>query len=221
MGVWWRVSGSASRERAKAVVGKAAWGVDEVVAADGQGVAVAGDHPHGQITPGGGQPGGDGGGTAVDGVHAVGVHVVREAGGAADAGDEDDVLPGQAEFGHEALHGGQDGVVAAGQNLGALSVRRGTLPPYVAEGTVRLTEGGPGGKGVLERPENVASPPGSQPHRGESTIDTSPVPPGTRCGEPLVLPYGDGRVATELVPGTVVTPRIPSPHPIRCRWKPS
>ncbi len=91
----------------------AAQGVDEVVPADGQRVAVTGDDPDRQVAARGGQTGGDGGGPAVDGVHPVGVHVVREAGGAADAGDEDDVLPGQAEFGHEALDGGQDGVVAA------------------------------------------------------------------------------------------------------------
>ena len=66
-----------------------------------------------QVAPGGGEAGGDGGGAAVDGVHPVGVHVVREAGGAADAGDEDDVLLGQAELGHEALDGGEDRVVAA------------------------------------------------------------------------------------------------------------
>ncbi len=91
----------------------AAQGVDEVVAADGQRVAVAGDDPHAQVAAGGGEAGGDGGGAAVDGVHPVGVHVVREAGGAADAGDEDDVLPGQAQLRHEALHGGQHGVVTA------------------------------------------------------------------------------------------------------------
>ncbi|PSK43210.1 hypothetical protein B0E38_07886 [Streptomyces sp. 111WW2] len=91
----------------------AAQGVDEVVAADGERVAVPGDDPDRQVAAGGGEAGGDGGGAAVDGVHPVGVHVVREAGGAADAGDEDDVLAGEAELGHEALHGGEDGVVAA------------------------------------------------------------------------------------------------------------
>ena len=91
----------------------AAQRVDEVVAADGQRVAVTGDDPHRQVAPRGGQAGGDGRGAAVDGVHPVGVHVVREAGGAADAGDEDDVLLRQPELGHEALHGGEDGVVAA------------------------------------------------------------------------------------------------------------
>ncbi len=91
----------------------AAQGVDEVVAADAQGVAVAGDDPHGQVRAGDGEAGGDGRGAAVDGVHAVGVHVVREARRAADAGDEDDVLAAQAELGQEALDGGEDRVVAA------------------------------------------------------------------------------------------------------------
>ena len=91
----------------------AAQGVDEVVAADGQGVAVAGDDPDVEVGPGHGQAGGQGRGPAVDGVDAVGVHVVGEAGGAADAGDEDHVLPRDAELGHEHLDGGEDGVVAA------------------------------------------------------------------------------------------------------------
>ena len=49
----------------------------------------------------------------VDRVHAVGVHVVREPRRAADAADEDDVLLGHPQLGHEPLHGGQDGVVPA------------------------------------------------------------------------------------------------------------
>src|SRR5690606_25417446 len=57
--------------------------------------------------------GGDGGRTSVDGVHAVGVEVVGEAAGAADAGDEDDVLAAQPEVGQEGLDGLEDGVVAA------------------------------------------------------------------------------------------------------------
>src|SRR5262249_40669749 len=50
---------------------------------------------------------------AVDGVKAIGVHVVREPARAADPGDEDDVLLGDAEVGHRLLHGAQDGVVTA------------------------------------------------------------------------------------------------------------
>src|SRR4051812_43495242 len=54
-----------------------------------------------------------GGGAPVDGVHPVGVHVVGEAPGAADAGDEDDLLGRDAELGHEALDGSEHRVVAA------------------------------------------------------------------------------------------------------------
>src|SRR5207253_2645259 len=53
------------------------------------------------------------GGAAVDRVHAVGLHVVREARRAADARDEHHVLALDAELRHEALHRRQDRVVAA------------------------------------------------------------------------------------------------------------
>ena len=59
------------------------------------------------------QPGGERRGAAVDRVEAVGVHVVREAAGAADAGDEHHLLAGHAEGGEDLLHLGQDRVVAA------------------------------------------------------------------------------------------------------------
>ena len=61
----------------------------------------------------GGEPGRDGGRATVDRVHPVRLHVVREARGAADAGDEDDALARDAELGHELLDGGEDRVVAA------------------------------------------------------------------------------------------------------------
>ena len=91
----------------------ASQGVDQVVAADGEGVAVAGDDPHVEVRAGGGQAGGDGRGPAVDGVHPVGVHVVREPGGAPDARQEHGGLPAHAELGHQHLDGGQDRVVTA------------------------------------------------------------------------------------------------------------
>ena len=88
-------------------------GVDEVVAADRERVAVSGDDPDGEVGTRGGEPGRDRGRAAVDRVHPVRLHVVREAGGAADAGDEDDALARDAELGHELLDGGEDRVVAA------------------------------------------------------------------------------------------------------------
>ncbi len=91
----------------------AAQDVQDVVAADAQGVAVTGDHPDAELGPGGLEAGGDGRRAAVDAVEAVGVHVVGQAAGAADAGDEDDVLARDAEVGHDALGLGEDRVVAA------------------------------------------------------------------------------------------------------------
>ena len=91
----------------------AAQGVDEVVAADREAVAVAGDDPHLQVGVGQPQAGGEGRCAAVDGVEAVGVHVVGEAAGAADPGDERHLLARHADGGERLLHLGEDRVVPA------------------------------------------------------------------------------------------------------------
>ena len=57
----------------------------EMVAADGEAVAVARHLPHCEVRTGGLESCGDGGRTTMDGVHAVGVHVIREARRATDA----------------------------------------------------------------------------------------------------------------------------------------
>ncbi len=87
--------------------------VQQVVAADRQAVSVPRDHEDLELGPGELEPGRQGRGAAVDGVEAVGVHVVREAARAADARDEHDVLSRDAEIGHRLLHRAQDGVVPA------------------------------------------------------------------------------------------------------------
>jgi hypothetical protein len=108
--------------------------VDEVVAPDRERVAVTGDDPDGEVFACGGDAGRDGRGTSVDGVHAVGVEVVGEARGAADAGDEDDVLAAESQVGQEGLDGLEDCVVATagapphllvgGEVLAGLGLRR-------------------------------------------------------------------------------------------------
>ena len=59
-------------------------GMDEVVTADSQSVTVARHLPYGQVGVGNLGTCGYGGSTAVDGVHAVGGHIVRQTAGAAD-----------------------------------------------------------------------------------------------------------------------------------------
>ena len=78
----------------------AADGMDEVVAADGQAVAVARNLPYGDVRVGHLEAGGDGRGAPVDGLHGVGVHIVRKAAGAADAGDDGRLVGRDADFGH-------------------------------------------------------------------------------------------------------------------------
>ena len=87
--------------------------VDEVVPADRQRVAVARDHPDREIRPRHRESGRDRRRAAVDRVHPVGLHVVREARRAADAGHEHDPLALETELGHEALDDVEDRVVAA------------------------------------------------------------------------------------------------------------
>ena len=70
----------------------AAQHVDRVVAADRERVAVAGGDPDLEVGPRDLEAGGDRRRAAVDGVEAVGVHVVREAAGAADARDDHELL---------------------------------------------------------------------------------------------------------------------------------
>src|SRR5205807_3497094 len=71
-------------------------GMDQVVAADGEAVAVARDDPYLQIGPADLQSRRKGRGTPVDTVKAVGVHVVRKTAGAADSGDEHHLLAWEA-----------------------------------------------------------------------------------------------------------------------------
>ena len=84
-----------------------------VVAADRQSVAVAGDDPHVEIGIGELGACGDRGRSAVDRVEAIARHVIGKTARAADAGDENRLLPRDAEIRHRALHGFQDRIIAA------------------------------------------------------------------------------------------------------------
>ena len=91
----------------------AAQHVNGVIAADGEGVAVTGGYPDFEVGANGFYAGGYGWRAAVDGVEAKGVHVIREAGRAADAGNDHEVFALDAEVGEDGLDGGEDGVVTA------------------------------------------------------------------------------------------------------------
>ena len=71
----------------------AAHRMEDVVAADRERVPVTSDHPHHELGASLLEPGRDRRRAAVDRVEAVRIHVVRQAPGAADPGDEDDVSP--------------------------------------------------------------------------------------------------------------------------------
>ena len=113
----------------------AADGVDEVVAADGQRVAVTGRHPDREARVGHLDARCHGVGAAVDRVEAEGLHVVDEARRAADARYEREEVVGRVgavgNLGQCALHGVQNGVVAAAGApaylLVAFEIRRGVF----------------------------------------------------------------------------------------------
>ncbi len=91
----------------------AAQRVDQVVAADRHGVAVAGRDPDLELRPRHLEPGRHRRGAAVDRVEAEGVHVVRETAGAADPRHHHELLARDPELGEDLLHGREDRVVPA------------------------------------------------------------------------------------------------------------
>ncbi len=90
----------------------------QVVAADRVAVAIATEDEDVEIGTGKRDAGGEWQGAAVDEVDAVGVDEIGETRGAADAGDADDFLVGQAELLDDVEEGGEDGEVTAGRAPG-------------------------------------------------------------------------------------------------------
>ncbi len=86
--------------------------MDPVRGADAAAVAVAGVHEDVQVRPLHLDALGDRKRPAVKAVEAVGLHVVGEPAGAADARDEDGLLGRQLLVAAQPLHGRQDAVVA-------------------------------------------------------------------------------------------------------------
>ena len=85
--------------------------MNEVVAADGETVAVATHLPYGQVGVRHLATGSDGCGTTVNGVHAIGCHVVRQTAGTADTADDGCVGRRYANLGHCLVETGQEEVV--------------------------------------------------------------------------------------------------------------
>ena len=95
-----------------------ACGVDEVVAADGEGVAVAAEGEHVQVGPRDGKSAGEGQRTTVNVVHAVCLHKVREPAGAADAGHGGHVLVGDVPLLDQLVVDGEHGKITAARAPG-------------------------------------------------------------------------------------------------------
>ena len=91
----------------------AAQHVNGVIAANGKRIAVAGRNPNFEVRANRLYTSGNRGRTAVNGVKAERIHVIRKTAGAADTGDHNKILTLDAEVGKNRLNGGKNGVVAA------------------------------------------------------------------------------------------------------------
>ncbi len=119
----------------------------EVVAADGVSIAVAAKGKDAEVGASEADARGKGDGAAVDEVGAVGVDEVGETGGAADAGDGDDLFVGDVLFFEDFVECGKDGEVAAAGAPGGVVGGEGffgelgTLGEGFGGGTVDNVEG--------------------------------------------------------------------------------
>ena len=87
--------------------------MNQVVAADAEGIAVAGDDPDVQVRIGELDPGGDSRRASVNGVESVRGHVVGKTGRAADARHKDGVFSPHSQLRQRALNAFQDRIVSA------------------------------------------------------------------------------------------------------------
>src|SRR5260370_24785911 len=87
--------------------------MNRVIAADRERVAVTGGYPNFEIGANRFNPGCDRGSAAMNRMETERIHVVREAAGAADAGNHHKIFALDAELGKHRLHRGENGVVAA------------------------------------------------------------------------------------------------------------
>ncbi len=122
--------------------------VIEMVAADGEAVAVAAEEKDVEIGPGQADAGGERDGAPVNEMRAVAVHEIGEARGTTDPGEGDDLLVIELPFLDHFVIGGEDGEVAAAGAPGRVIGGDGFLGEFLADefqGGVRRSRGGGGG----------------------------------------------------------------------------
>lgn len=83
-----------------------------MISSYGKAIAISGDDPDAEFRSGGFEAAGDGSCSSVDGVHAIGIHIIGKAAAAADTGYDHYIFTGDAKGRHHLLHLRQDGVVS-------------------------------------------------------------------------------------------------------------
>ena len=166
--------------------------MDEVIAPDGERIAVTRHDPNVQVGPRRRDAGGDGRRASMNGMNAIGVHVVHEPSRAPDAGNEHDALGRNPQLGQEPLHRGQDGVVATAGTPPNLLVGGEVLLGQLTRGHVKLSSVSP-----LPIPGSGSAGPGPS--------NSCPRPPGTWPGRSW--PAARGSSPGSAPSGSVGRPR--------------
>src|SRR4051812_26206480 len=85
--------------------------MDSVITANAEAISVACNDPHTQLRTGCFKSTRNRGGTPMDGMHAISIHIIREPAAAADSGYNDNVFFRNANTGHDLLDLRKNGVV--------------------------------------------------------------------------------------------------------------
>src|SRR5574343_604935 len=84
-----------------------------MISTDTPAIAITGNDPDTQFGARGLQPTGNGCSPSVNTVHAVGIHVIREAAAASDTTNHHNIFPGNSHGRHDFLNLCEDGIIAA------------------------------------------------------------------------------------------------------------
>ena len=87
--------------------------MDRMIPPDAETIPVTGDNPDAELGTAGLQPRSNSRGPAMDRMHAIGIHIIREPAATANPGYYNNVLPGYPQSRHDLLHLGEDDIIPA------------------------------------------------------------------------------------------------------------
>src|SRR5450432_4146531 len=78
--------------------------MNRMISANTKRIPISRYNPNTEFRPGSLQPRSNGGCPAMDGMHAIGIHVIRETAAAADTRNDNNIFPGYTHCWHHFLH---------------------------------------------------------------------------------------------------------------------